>query len=242
MHTKEFSVVIPVYNEEPSVVDNLAKELYLEGFEVIVVNDGGQYKYRRNGVCVVNHITNVGYGKAIKSGVRASTRPYIITADGDGQHTVKEIVRIAKLFSLIECDMLIGQRRLEYERFIRMFGRKCLNLLASFFTSRYMLDLNSGLRVFKRNLAIDYESILCDTYSYTTSFTISMMTDHYVVEWVPISIASRSYGKSKVKMWKDGLITLGLIIKIGGALRTRRLRDWLRRRWIYRVIKHILGQ
>jgi len=49
------------------------------------------------------------------------------------------------------------------------------------------------------------------------------------VAWFPIDTMPRTYGKSKVKLVRDGLITLWFIFWIGFALRTRKLRAWLRK-------------
>jgi hypothetical protein len=52
--------------------------------------------------------------------------------------------------------------------------------------------------------------------------------DKYVVEWLPSKILPRAYGRSKVKLLKDGVITLSQILWIGLALRTRGIRAILR--------------
>ena len=57
---------------------------------------------------------------------------------------------------------------------------------------------------------------------------MSFFCDDYKVEWFPIKVAERPHGKSHVKVVKDGLVTLWYILWIGGALRTRRIRKWLR--------------
>jgi len=53
--------------------------------------------------------------------------------------------------------------------------------------------------------------------------------DGYVVEWLPSKILPRAYGRSKVKLLKDGIITLTQILWIGLALRTRWIRGALRK-------------
>ena len=90
-------------------------------------------------------------------------------------------------------------------------------------------DLNSGMRVFKKELAVGYKPILCDTFSFTTSLTMAMVTDDHKVAWFPIDTMPRAYGKSRVKLLRDGLITIWFIFWIGFALRTRKLRSFLRR-------------
>ena len=163
------------------------------------------------------------------TGIKNATRHIILTADGDFQHTTSEIVKLYHAFKLMESpDMLIGVRRLKKETTLRFLGRKMLNWTASLLCLNWIPDLNSGARIFKRSVAISYFPILCRTFSFTTSLTISMMCDNYKVEYFPIKVEDRKEGKSRVKVWKDGWITLKYIIWIGLGLRTRGIRAWLR--------------
>ena len=218
------SVVIPAFNEDHMTLYNIQEELELLGAEVLVVDDGSETPFPYG----IWHERNLGYGNTLMTGIRTATNEVVLTMDGDGQHRVQDVVNLYKVWQMLEVDMVIGARRLTYEKPLRMWGRKCLNLIASMFTQIYMNDLNSGMRIFKRNIAVGYFPILCGTFSFTTSITMSYMCDDYKVEWFPIKVASRSHGKSHVRVVKDGLVTLFYILRIGIALRTRRIRAWLR--------------
>ena len=56
-----------------------------------------------------------------------------------------------------------------------------------------------------------------------------MMCDGYRVESFPINVEDRKYGGSKVRLLRDGFITLWYIVYLGTVLRTRKLRSFLRR-------------
>jgi polyisoprenyl-phosphate glycosyltransferase len=218
------SVVIPAFNEDCQTLMELEAQLKDMGAEVIIVDDGSEYPYPRS----IRHSLNMGYGQALMTGIEFATRPLILTMDADNQHNTIDVGNLYKVWNMLDVDMLIGQRRLSYEKPLRMWGRKVLNFIASLFTLRYMLDLNSGMRMFKRDIAIGYFPILCKKFSFTTSITMSYMCDNYKVEWFPIHVAERKHGKSHVNVVKDGLVTLFYILRIGFALRTRKLRKWLR--------------
>lgn len=148
--------------------------------------------------------------------------------DGDGQHTLADVQRLIEFVTYFpHLAMVIGDRRL-HERGLRLWGRKMLNWTATLFTGRWIPDLNSGLRIFRRDLALAYEPILCDQFSYTTSFTLSLLTDGYAVDWLPIKVAPRNHGQSKVHVLVDGWRTLKYIVVIGLALNTRTIRRWIR--------------
>lgn len=220
----DLSIILPYKNEDQLTTMRLEGELLALGAEVIVVDDGSKIPYPT----IARHKTSKGYGNALMTGISFASRPIILTADSDGQHRVQDIKNLYQVWKMLDVDMVIGARRLDYEEPLRMLGRKTLNLIASFFTGIYMSDLNSGLRIFKRDIAKGYFSILCGTFSFTTSITMSYMCDHYKVEWFPIKVLQRSHGKSHVRVVKDGLRTLYYILWIGMALRTRRIRAWFR--------------
>lgn len=226
----DLTVVIPCYNEDPRVVTKTCAELQMMGANVIVVNDGGTMTLPDE-INMISYQPNMGYGYAIKQGIKAATTKYICTADGDGQHSSDDVVKLYKVFKLIDnCKMIVGCRWNLKETKLRWFGRKVLNFLASCIAGHYLIDLNSGMRLFTREEAVGYSPILCDTFSFTTSITMSMVTDGHKIAWFPIDVKPRTYGSSHVRVVKDGLITLYYIVWIGLALRTRKLRLWLRGR------------
>ena len=231
--TPVLSVVIPVKDEEPSVVEQLKGTLQSAGWEAIVVDDGSHVPLR----CAdIRHPHPLGYGISLKHGVARARAPLVATMDGDGQHTVQDVQRLLDYF-IYRChnnaqlydgpdrvDMVIGDRRIREKSWQRLWGRKSLNWVASCFASRWISDLNSGLRIFRKSIALGYAPILSDGFSYTTTLTLSMLADGYEVDWIPIKVFRRLHGATKVKVWHDGWRTLKAIVWVGGALRTRRLR------------------
>lgn len=222
-------MVIPCYKEDETIVCNIYNELTMRGAEVIIVDDGGtmdlDYEYN-----VVRHVPNMGYGYALKRGIERASNQTVLTIDGDGQHTVSDAVKLYKAFNLLEdCKMVVGSRWNLKENNIRWIARKGLNFLATIIGNHYMVDLNSGMRVFDKKIATNYFPILCDTFSFTTSLTMSVVTDGHKIAYFPINVQPRVVGNSRVKLFQDGLVTLYYIVWVGLALRTRKLRAWIRR-------------
>lgn len=216
----KLSVVIPAFQENPLILDAIAASLETLGAEVLIVDDGSKEPYPK----AIKHGTNFGYGSALMTGIKNATRPIVCTMDGDGQHRVEDVVNLFWVFNALDVDMVVGVRRLDYESPHRFWGRKFLNTIASLLAFKWLPDLNSGMRIFKKHIVEGYFPILCKEFSFTTSLTMSMMCDRYKVEFFPIKVEQRKYGKSHVKVVKDGLVTLYYIIRIGFALRTRSIR------------------
>lgn len=84
----------------------LVRELRAEGLCVQVVDDGSGETYRdifdqaqALGCRVARHAVNLGKGRALKTGINAAMNAFspldgIVTADADGQHTCRDILRI----------------------------------------------------------------------------------------------------------------------------------------------------
>jgi glycosyltransferase involved in cell wall biosynthesis len=140
--------------------------------------------------CDVITVFNRGYGEAIKWGVRRARTKYILTMDADGQHTLEEAERLYAAFKIAGCDMMIGERRVKDRNIIRRSASLFFNVLASLFAGRWVVDLNSGMRIFRRDLANSYRPILCDGFNYTTSSCLAFLSDGYKVEWFPINSRS----------------------------------------------------
>jgi len=223
--TDNLSIIIPEVNENHEALNKLKLELEAIGAEVIVVDDGSEHPFPGAAM----HGFNAGYGAAILTGVRYATRPIILTIDGDSQHRIQDVKNLYNVWNMLDVDMIVGVRRITNEKWIRYIGRKFLNMTASLFCLYWLADLNSGLRIVKKELLESYAPILCKQFSFTTSLTMSMMLDKRKIEWFPIKVAHRQHGKSRVKVVKHGLLTLYYIVRIGFALRTRTIRRVFRR-------------
>ncbi len=219
-----FSIVIPVYNEEKGIaptLDHLQEHLKLFGcqYEIIVVNDGstdrtGEILRSRSEIRVIEHRRNRGYGAALKTGIRHTKYSTIIITDGDGTYPNERIFQLVTL--LEEVDMVVGARIGADVRYptLRKIPKWFLVRFAEWITNSPIPDLNSGLRVFHKSVAEKFLDILPDTFSFTTTITIAMLTNGYLVHYEPIDYHPRK-GKSKIKPIRDTLRFVQLILRTG---------------------------
>lgn len=234
----KWSIIIPIYNENVHEIDLLSNYLSLRGHEVIIVDDGSQPEFEPSwlgemGECnrprVLRKNKNEGYGAAIKTGVFNAHGKNIAIIDGDEQYSPDDLFLLMSIFEQDHIDMLIGRRVIHQGGVRRFWGRMFIKAIASICAGRYIPDLNSGLRVFSRHLALSYEPILCNEFSFTTSLTLCMLLDKYKVRWYDIDFSPRNGSRSTVKIIKHGLITVFYIFYITLGLRTRRIRECLRK-------------
>ena len=215
--------IVPAYNEEDAItstLERLHKALSAQKipFEIIVVNDGSTDQTRKramacDGVRVIDHPINTGYGSAIKSGVRSAKYEWIGIVDADGTY---EIERVGVLLDKMNdgFDMVIASREnvLDTDRPFKRLARRMLLSFLGLWVSGKIKDPNSGFRIFKREFVETFYPFLCDTFSFTTSSTIFAIGEGYFVTFIPMQYSRRT-GKSKVHHLRDSLRMMQLILQ-----------------------------
>lgn len=218
------SVIIPTFNEESligQVVQQVIarlKEAQVEA-EVLVVDDGSTdnsaLEARKGGAVVLSHPQNMGYGAALKTGIRKCQGEIVLFLDADGQHNDEDMLKIYhKLNNDSVLDMVVGARDNASQQVkSRAPGKKLLHVVANYLARTNIPDLNSGLRAIRTKLALKYLAILPNTFSFTTTITLAFFKDGLNVCYLPITTVKRSGSKSTVKFFRDGFRTLLLIFR-----------------------------
>lgn len=186
------------------------------GAVVTVVDDGSSDTTaevaRAAGATVVSHPRNLGYGAALKTGIRQAATEYVITMDADGQHDAAAVRRI---WARREgADMVVGARQgLLHSNTWRMPGKWLLRLMAVYLTGQQIPDLNSGLRVYRRDVVMKYLHLCPSGFSFTTTMTLAMLGRGWRVVYEPIEIRRRQGASSTVSV-RTGLETIILILRL----------------------------
>lgn len=218
--TLKVTVLIPAYNEESAIADTVHRAraaLQASGCEgrVIVINDGSTdgtgAAALATGVALINHPTNGGYGRALKSGVREAEGDWIAIVDADGSYPIEKLGELLR--DIPSYDMVVGARQgLSYRgSLLKWQGRKALTALVRFVTGVAVPDVNSGMRVFRRSIALANLDRFSNGFSFTTTLTLAMFNQGHFVKYVSVPYASR-IGKSKVRMGRDTLRTMQILV------------------------------
>ena len=214
------SIIVPVFNEEKgieNVVKTLQKILEVSNlkYEIIIVDDGSTDKSADilkniEGIKFIQHPRNIGYGGALKTGIKKAKGDYIIITDGDGTYPNEMIPELVKY--IYENDMVVGARAKDSKNIatLRKPMKWFLGKLANYLADTDIPDLNSGLRVFKKDIALQFFHIFPSGFSFTTTITLAMHCNDYDVKYIPIEYGKRE-GKSKIRPIKDTLNFIQLI-------------------------------
>ena len=156
------SILIPAFNEEGAIaetVETIRKQaVYFKELEIVVINDGSSDRTgeiaRELPVTLIEHGVNRGYGAALKTGLQRARFEYILIADADGTYPLEEIPRLMADASAY--DMVVGARTGEVVEvpLIRRPAKWIITRLAEYLSQQTIPDLNSGLRVFRKEVAL----------------------------------------------------------------------------------------
>lgn len=216
------SIVIPVYNEEAAIgedLDTIIETMKASGqeYEVIVVDDGStdrsaEIVRQRPQVRLIQHPSNRGVGAARTTGVRAARGEVIVMTDGDGSYPNHDIPRL--LAHIGEYDMVVGARKRETGslKLLRTPVKLFVRLLASYLTETRISDLNSGFRAFKKEVAERYLDILPRGHSWVGTITVAFLSDGYTVKYVPTDYYKRK-GKSSIHPIRDTWNYFQLVVR-----------------------------
>ncbi len=218
MNETRVSIIIPAYNEAQTIGDLVTEisNLYPD-FEIIVVNDGSTDDTaavaEAAGAIVYNHPYNIGNGAAVKSGIRIATGDVFVFMDGDGQHDPKDIAKLLKYFP--DFDMVVGARPMGNQAsWGRALANRVYNWFASYVVNFRVQDLTSGFRAVKSDIARNYLYLLPNTYSYPSTITLCVLRTGRSVRYVPVNAKRRKEGKSKIKIFPDGIRFFLIITRI----------------------------
>lgn len=222
------SIIIPTYNEERAILDTI-RELHETmkksgiPYQIIIVNDCSKDRTREiletNGgaeglaVTLVHHDLNRGYGASIKTGSRYATYDTLCITDSDGTYPN---ARIPDLYADMKGhDMVVGARIGEnvHIPWLRRAPKAFINRLASYVSEVKIPDLNSGLRVFTKELFDRYFSLYPNGFSLTSTITLAALTNGYAVKYVKIDYFKRE-GSSKIRPIKDTMNFVMLILRM----------------------------
>ena len=206
------SIIIPAYNEAEAIsgVLKTIKDVMTSSnwkYEIIVIDDGStdntaeivrkipRIKFLRNE-------SNKGYGAALKEGIKRSTTGTIVMMDADGTYPAQEIPNLIR--HMEKYDMAVGARtggKVEIP-ILRRPAKFFLSLLANYLSGIKIPDLNSGMRVFKKDVVMRFLNILPSGFSFTTTLTLACLSKDYSVKYVPINYYKRK-GQSTIHPIKD---------------------------------------
>ena len=223
----QLDLIIPVYNESAEVVirtiraaqDAFRGEPSIE-LRVIIVDDGSRTAFDPAafdgipGLRLLRHEYNRGYGAALKTGIRAGSAPWIAITDSDGTYPVALLPELVS--HMATHDTVVGIRTGDNVSIpaLRKLPKACLNQFATYLAGTHIADLNSGMRVFTRELAEYLWDLFPPGFSFTSTMTMGSLSGGFRVKEIPIDYYKRE-GSSSISPVQDTVRFFKIAFRLG---------------------------
>ena len=213
------TVILPAFNEQDHVmaeVERICAALDASEFsyEVLAIDDAstdGTLKVLREAelrfphVKVVSFRRNGGSGTARRIGTQMARGQVVVWTDADMTYPnerIPELLRILR--DDPSYDQVVGARLTEEgtHKILRVPAKWLIRKVAERLTNQRIPDLNSGLRAFRRSVALPYLRLLPPGFSCVTTITLSFLSNQHDIKYVEIDYAKRA-GSSKFHFVKD---------------------------------------
>jgi glycosyltransferase involved in cell wall biosynthesis len=228
------SVVMPCYNERPTIAESLRLVLASPWTgEVIVVDDGSVdgspdivSAIDDPRVRLLQQRVNQGKGAALRRGFAAATMPYVVVQDADLEYDPRDFSVLMPPLLEDRADVVFGSRfhssaphRVLY--YWHSVGNRLLTTLSNMTTNLNLTDMETCYKVFRREV-IQSITVEEDRFGFEPEITAKVANAGWRVYEVGISYQGRTYDEGKKIGWKDGFRALYCIARYSRPMLNRR--------------------
>jgi dolichol-phosphate mannosyltransferase len=230
----KLSIIIPVFNEEKSVLDVIkrVKEVTIPGVtkEIIIVNDGstdGTEEKLQNidikHITIINHKKNQGKGAAVITGIKHATGKYIVIQDADLEYDPQFITKLIEPILAGNAKVVYGTRLNRLPNFkkeegeplflLHYAGNRFLSLLTSLIYGQWITDMETCYKVFPKS-AVSSMQLTSRGFEFEPEITAKLLKKGYKIMEIPITTKPRGYEEGKkLNALKEGPKALWILLK-----------------------------
>ncbi|MFZ5833294.1 MAG: glycosyltransferase family 2 protein [Planctomycetota bacterium] len=232
------SVVVPVYNEESTLREVVARICAVPiNKEIVLVDDCSRDGSRavleqlqeeladdpRNRLVLAFHEKNRGKGAALRTGFAQVSGDVVVIQDADLEYDPAEYPRLLQPIVEKRADVVFGSRFLGDQPhrvlyFWHYLGNRFLTGLSNCFTNLNLTDMETCYKVFTREvLSAVLPTLRQDRFGFEPEITAKIARRGYRVYELSVSYSGRTYEQGKKIGWRDGVKALWCIVRYGVA-------------------------
>ena len=209
---KLLSIIIPIYNEEKTILNVLISLSKLkkknQSIEIIVVNDGsndGSLNILSENKdlydCLINNIHNKGKGNAVKSALEKTSGKYVTFQDADLEYDPSDFLKFINLINQFSPDLIIGSRfnYADYTRshhFFNKIGNYFITFLFNILYQTTFTDVYSCYACFKKE-HLNYSELKTNGFEQHAEILCKIVKRGKIFFEVPINYNGRTHEEGK---------------------------------------------
>lgn len=232
----KLSIIIPIFNEEKTVVPLLEKVLKLTipnvKKEIIIVDDSStdtsvaklkEQSLKSRELKIFFHEKNKGKGAAVRTGINHTTGDYIVIQDADLEYDPQQLVKLIEPIQEGKADVVYGTRLNKLPDFkveqrtpqslLHYIGNKFLSLVTSIFYGQWITDMETCYKVFPKK-AISNMKLKAKGFEFEPEITAKLIKQGFKIYELPINVVPRGYNEGKkINTVKDGIKACWYLLK-----------------------------
>src|SRR5581483_5449612 len=232
----KLSVIIPVFNEEKTIVSVVKAVIALTishvEKEIVIIDDGSSdetvikvkeilKKTKNKNIKFIQHVSNKGKGSAIRTGIKNATGDYVVIQDADLEYNPQDIARLAEVVMKKGTQVVYGTRLNRLPHFskeerrprflLHYIGNRFLSLLTSILYGQWVTDMETCYKLFPRDTTLQLNA---KGFEFEPEITAKLMKKKYRIYEIPIKASPRGYEEGKkLDTIKDGQKAVWTLLK-----------------------------
>jgi len=228
VNIKKLSIVIPVYNEQNTLVDLVGKvkavDLGKIEKEIILVDDAStdgsrdilnQLQEQDAALKVFFKEANSGKGATLKEGFRHTTGEYVIVQDADLEYEPRDYLKLLRALEEEHVDVVYGSRfsgNYEDMSNLHYFGNKLLTMVTNLLFGVMLTDMETCYKLVPGNFVRELD-IKSPKFNFEPEITAKILKSGMKIREVPISYKGRSHLEGKKITWRDGIAAVATLFR-----------------------------